>query len=706
MEYLKISNKGFFYLLCYIFFMWFINLSNEVLFFLKLSQNNILIIFFILFISLFFTIRLKKNVEFCDSNINLFLKISWIIIFAYSFFKGIIPDTSADTTNFHISMQNPQFNEKFGINIVSGDSLLISYSFVDTLFYIPRIVLGYRMGTMINTVFLILIHYSIFGILKNNLRKRKIYVTERKLDIICSFGSLVVISNIEIFMQVSTYMSELILLLISVEIIRLLLNNNYNKFEVYYFCILNGILFMLKITSIIYIIPFVFIYLFKIRKSLKIKLFLKCFLIVIIINLPMFIFNYFQSGNPVFPFFNSFFKSPYYFINNFKDTRWGPQNIKEILFWPLYVAFFPNYRHGEVTRVFSFITCVMIIFNTLYVFNLKKISNEKRILFILFWVSFYFWAFLIGHNRYFITGFSIGTLLFMINVIEYFYFKNDLKKINKYILRLLIFCCSIEILLNSFIILIGKEYSWRENLNLRIIKENCNLVFKDRKIFDITCSNGIKSIVSFNDLGGLGSSLNDGIPIIRMKSVEQYEEKSQNIVKRNINILFNNGGVYDLIVPHKVNIDEYIDRLNKHGFKISDIKSINSIFKTVDEISLVKFDKLNKNEQNSIIKVGEKIDFNNKGNLDLSAIVYLPRAHNYIWSSHRFVLRITELYSKKDSIIFLDITSDADATKINKSLELEKGKKYSLQFDIVDSNENIKNKEFEAIIKIINLRVK
>lgn len=706
MDYLKISNNGFFYLLCYIIFMWLVSLLNEILFFFKLSQNTLFVNSLIFLSTIYFTIHFKKYIKFSDCKVNLFLKISWLIIFMYSFFKGIIPDTSADTVNFHISMQQPQFNDKFGINIVHGDSLLVSYAFIDTLFYIPRMILGYRMGTMLNTFFLILIHYSIFDILKNILCNKELYISERKLDFICSFFSFVVMSNIEIFMQVSTYMSELLLLLIALEIIRLLLNNHYNKFEIYYFCILNGTLFLLKITSIMYIIPFLLIYLFKIRKSLTVKLFLKCFLLFIIINVPLFIFNYLQSGNPVFPFFNSFFESPYFFVSNLKDLRWGPQNLNEILLWPLYVVFLPNYRHGEVNRFFSFITFSMVIINILCAFNFKKINSKKKILCLLFWMSFYIWTFLIGHNRYFITGFSIGTLLFVINFIEYFYLKKELKRIKKLILNFLILCFSIEILFSSFIILKGNEYSWRNNLSLWLLEENISLIFKDRNVFDYKNIDDIKSIVSFHIQGGLGTSLKNDIPVIRISSVEQYTEKAQNKVNENIEILFDRGGVYDLIVPHKTNIDNYINGLNKHGFKISDIIPIKSIFKAIDEISLIKFDRLNKNELNNIIKVGEKKYLQNKESINLSAIIYLPRAHNYIWNSNKFVLRLTEKVSGKDNITAIDINTDVDATKISKTLKLEKGKKYSLQFDIVDLNENIKNKEFEDIIKIINLSVK
>ena len=49
-----------------------------------------------------------------------------------------------------------------------------------------------------------------------------------------------------------------------------------------------------------------------------------------------------KTGNPVFPYFNELFASPYYPRVDIKDGRWGPSSAVEALGWPLLSAFRPE----------------------------------------------------------------------------------------------------------------------------------------------------------------------------------------------------------------------------------------------------------------------------------------------------------------------------------------------------------------------------
>lgn len=42
-----------------------------------------------------------------------------------------------------------------------------------------------------------------------------------------------------------------------------------------------------------------------------------------------------KTGNPVFPYFNALFASPYFPVWNIKDGRWGPRSFAEALVWPV-----------------------------------------------------------------------------------------------------------------------------------------------------------------------------------------------------------------------------------------------------------------------------------------------------------------------------------------------------------------------------------
>ena len=48
------------------------------------------------------------------------------------------------------------------------------------------------------------------------------------------------------------------------------------------------------------------------------------------------------TGSPVFPYFNAFFRSPFFPVWNIKDVRFGPESTAQALVWPLLSAFRPE----------------------------------------------------------------------------------------------------------------------------------------------------------------------------------------------------------------------------------------------------------------------------------------------------------------------------------------------------------------------------
>lgn len=68
---------------------------------------------------------------------------------------------------------------------------------------------------------------------------------------------------------------------------------------------------------------FLIIYIFKHYRSFRAKDFLWLFLIIIIIGGAPYWVAYFKTGNPIFPFYNKLFQSPFFNIDtNFIDGRW------------------------------------------------------------------------------------------------------------------------------------------------------------------------------------------------------------------------------------------------------------------------------------------------------------------------------------------------------------------------------------------------
>lgn len=63
--------------------------------------------------------------------------------------------------------------------------------------------------------------------------------------------------------------------------------------------------------------------------------------------LPHFVFLYRETGSPLFPWYNSVFRSPLWGQTNLDDSRFGPDGAMEALTWPVLSALDPR-RLGEI----------------------------------------------------------------------------------------------------------------------------------------------------------------------------------------------------------------------------------------------------------------------------------------------------------------------------------------------------------------------
>jgi hypothetical protein len=129
--------------------------------------------------------------------------------------------------------------------------------------------------------------------------------------------------------------------------------------------------------------------------------------------------------NPIFPFFNSFFKSPYYPIDGVIDDRFLPRGLMQSLFYPF---FFSNGKYTSELWIIDYrfpiaYVCVMLflvwaIYKSLN--SLKSIELfDRKVMFLLFFimVSYLLWQLKFSIQRYAISIelllpiFILGTLV-------------------------------------------------------------------------------------------------------------------------------------------------------------------------------------------------------------------------------------------------------------------------------------------------------
>lgn len=121
-------------------------------------------------------------------------------------------------------------------------------------------------------------------------------------------------------------------------------------------------------------------------------------------------------GNPFFPFFNKYFDSPNFDEINFRDERFGLNNVHDYLRVPIQLAFGKNAGTSELTfqdlRLLFIIGTLVIFIVLTAVRNLRRItlhqSREYLFLFLFVIFSYVAWGKFLGISRYLIPIEIIG----------------------------------------------------------------------------------------------------------------------------------------------------------------------------------------------------------------------------------------------------------------------------------------------------------
>jgi hypothetical protein len=131
--------------------------------------------------------------------------------------------------------------------------------------------------------------------------------------------------------------------------------------------------------------------------------------------------------NPLFPYFNKFFKSPYYSFANFTDKRFLPDDILQTLFYPFYFTRLQNYtsefffKDKHLTLCYIMIICFIVFVVYKFIRGKKNQGNtlvqeNPNLRISLFIISFYvlsyiFWQSLFSIYRYIVVLEFLSPLL-------------------------------------------------------------------------------------------------------------------------------------------------------------------------------------------------------------------------------------------------------------------------------------------------------
>ena len=553
-------------------------ISDFIEYFIKVNYVIEILIGFLFSFIILFLLRNKYKLEVQIEKSDLIFALPFLIFLGLTVF---FPDRMYDTLNYHLLNQEKPFINRIN-NYYFPNSILQSfnYAFPDRLFYVFRYFLGYRFGNILNYILLIGIYYNVKFILKKILNSS---------NVINSLNSTLIVFSLSIIDIVDTYYIDIISLFLILEIFKIILEPMDSLDIYYYFAFLLGVSITVKISNIFFICILCLLMLLKnynyILKEIKIKRILYCFVILII---PMSLYVYYtwkSTGNPVFPFYNKIFKSPYFPNINWTDTRFGPNGIIEKIIWPV-IAFLEPKRSIDVAIIepiimFGYIMSYAYIFISI-ILKLKK----KKLNYFLFntcildiILNIIWSTFMLGYIRYALF------LLILDGIIVYACLYEAIKMKKIFLTLGIVPMCIINIGYSYQKIRTSSGYATYNNIianGMHSLKYNI-LELKSLNVKKIKLPNN--SVWGVTDLySGYMNMLNNNVPIVyinmeeKFKSLLNYDLTSKENSKRMTgllekqNDLLKNKKIYTIVDSYE--IDKLSTYLNISGYKIVDFYEI------------------------------------------------------------------------------------------------------------------------------------
>lgn len=261
-------------------------------------------------------------------------------------FRSILPDQNFDTYHFELYLQDYDFTEN-KINFAAGALRTYYFPLPERVYALFRHLLGYRLGTLFNTFLLVTILVSAYDFVMNFL---SLYENGRKHKVIVLvlLSLFILLADNTLFI-IGSYKPDLIgiPLLLELANIALLDDSNTQKTRRYfYFFLLASLTITYKLTFLPYVGIFCLIYFFRHFKNYPVIQRFSVPVVILLFPAIYMAYNFVETGNPLFPFFNTIFHAPLYPFVNFKDERWGHKKPYEIFIFHV-VTFFDKTRTNE-----------------------------------------------------------------------------------------------------------------------------------------------------------------------------------------------------------------------------------------------------------------------------------------------------------------------------------------------------------------------
>lgn len=512
-----------------------------------------------------------------------------------TFLRSLIPDCGYDTLNYHLLSQAP-FRQGFDGNCAPGNFQLYGFALGDKLYTLPRMLFGYRAGSMFSGVILCLMLYQVSELLNLLCGKRLAYLRKRYFSgPVTKYFSFVLKEETWAFLAVflhdsvmllGSYYVELFAIVYLLEAIYQLLSPEKDSPEnAAHFILCVGFLFAVKMTNVVFLLPLVILYLVKIRKILSPGLFLSCLVLGFFPCAPYLLVNWIEYENPVFPYYNTIFKSPYFPEADFKDARFGPQTLQETLLWPFYMIFCPDYRQTEISMPWTGGLAVgMISAVAAFVISIRDLVKRKSTqwpifsLAVMVIISFVLWEMTTSISRYYLGGYILLNCLFAWFCTEHLLGKTRLQCIAGSL------CCVLFILQPISVVneyWKGREWSWRK-VTVASVTKNIPYLFQDRAPRKEDLTEKPSAYFAVDYLSGISQVLIPNAPIYRMEYLyDTLEGDVQQYLIQEADGILREGNAYLLSNSKQFGM-QLIEKMNRYGLYADTLSVVQeSVFNTV-----------------------------------------------------------------------------------------------------------------------------
>lgn len=552
------------WILIYTLYIVFILANDYFCFFFKTESNLQSYLFSFILISFIFLIILRHIKIYSDkfSRYDLFFFLLALIIMLV---RVVVPDSSFDTLNYHIYLQENPFSDNINFNFFPSRWInTFSFPLADRMHYFFRLILGYRFGILLN--------FFVFFLIYNQVKRILNFLIDKKTkNIVCLFAVIVVLTE-QIFSNTITYYVDLFAIPFILEFILIIFEKREDKFNNYFILLMIGLSISLKISNIFIILPLVIIYLYRNFRLVDFKTIIIGMFFVLV---PSFIYlynNYLQTGNPVFPFYNSVFKSPFLENTNWIEIFYGPKTLIEKLLWPIYVIFDPrrafdtSIYYGRIG--FGFIISIVNVL----IFLLNKKRNDLLKFSLLYILLSLIWSnLMMGYIRYALILEIISGVIIIISIYE---LTKSKSRILFFISVLFVFPLIYQLsnTLND-IVNTNVEYSWRYSLFKNPDNYILNLKNLDRKNDFNELLKNVDCIAITDYNSGYAAMMTKEIPIIDFQESYINNYGKSKFVK----IVHNCKNTYT--ISTSVTLNRTLDRIKGIGYeKVGEIRSTKANF--------------------------------------------------------------------------------------------------------------------------------